>query len=621
MELRRLLYFNNIGFAHSAMANNDMDRAYTLLDGCDPRTCASGSGTTSSGCATSAARRPTCTSSRPRYASFTRDRSRVALATLDREVVLLDLGQQPRAAPRTTARRRRARGRQPRRAVARVRRGRRRGRPRRTRDRRAARAEGRARHSRDAPASKDLRAFVAFTAGLANRSSPAALDQRPSRVGRAIRLALRTTIPLGEPRCRSAAPSARRRLGGRRRQQGRRCGCSTSHGQALSHASPATMRRSGRSRSPRDGTRLASGDNDARAIVWDPAIRPTASRQRRHERRLDHRAVLQPRRLAAGHRAAPTPRPAARPARRMSTAGRAPRAPRTRSCTSTGRTTTRCTRSASTARLKTWDADSALQVPTIVTGQPREHRPGVRPHGEGRLSSAAATAPCGAGSCPPSSTRRATRGPALRATTRATCWRSPSTARAAASARPGGTASSASAGSIATNPPLVISPGTGPISAVDFSPDGDRADRRHATASCRCGTRTRAASFATTPTRKSSRTRCASTARRTLFYGACADGHLRRWSVDSPQPIAEAMVDPHGVVRRAAEPRRQDTSPSPATRRASRCRRGHARNDPPLRRPPGRRARPSRSTRAAAGSPPPAATAASASGTSPPPPS
>ena len=88
-DLRRLLYVNNISFAQSAMENNDVDRARLLLDGCDPalrdwewgylqRLCDLSSQTTD------------LQLQRPRYASFSSDRSRVALATLDREVALRD---------------------------------------------------------------------------------------------------------------------------------------------------------------------------------------------------------------------------------------------------------------------------------------------------------------------------------------------------------------------------------------------------------------------------------------------------------------------------------------------------------------------------------------------------
>jgi tRNA A-37 threonylcarbamoyl transferase component Bud32 len=88
-ELRRLLYFSHIGFAQSAMANNDMERAYTLLEGCD--------GTLREwewfhlhwlrDLSRATTQLPL---GRPRYASFSTDHSRVALASLDREIVLLD---------------------------------------------------------------------------------------------------------------------------------------------------------------------------------------------------------------------------------------------------------------------------------------------------------------------------------------------------------------------------------------------------------------------------------------------------------------------------------------------------------------------------------------------------
>ena len=86
-DLRRLLYFSHIGFAQSALENNDMERAHTLLDGCDAelrdwewsyleRMCDLSSQTTP------------LDLKRPRYASYTADRTRVAIATLDREVAL-----------------------------------------------------------------------------------------------------------------------------------------------------------------------------------------------------------------------------------------------------------------------------------------------------------------------------------------------------------------------------------------------------------------------------------------------------------------------------------------------------------------------------------------------------
>ncbi|HEX8523270.1 MAG TPA: protein kinase [Tepidisphaeraceae bacterium] len=88
-QLRNSLYINNIGFAQSALENNDMERAHMLLDGCDPdlhgwewsylqRLCDLSEHTTK------------LNLDRPRYASFTEDHSLVALATLGREAVLLN---------------------------------------------------------------------------------------------------------------------------------------------------------------------------------------------------------------------------------------------------------------------------------------------------------------------------------------------------------------------------------------------------------------------------------------------------------------------------------------------------------------------------------------------------
>ena len=79
-ELQRLLYFSNIGFAQSALENNDMAGAYRLLDGCDVAL---------REWEWSYLQRLRDLSNetlylhldRPRYASFTRDRRRIALAT------------------------------------------------------------------------------------------------------------------------------------------------------------------------------------------------------------------------------------------------------------------------------------------------------------------------------------------------------------------------------------------------------------------------------------------------------------------------------------------------------------------------------------------------------------
>lgn len=88
-QTRRLLYFSSIGFAQSALENNDMERVHTLLDNCETtlrdwewsylkRLCDL-SGSTQE-----------LKLDRPRYASFSNDRSLAAFASLGREVLLLD---------------------------------------------------------------------------------------------------------------------------------------------------------------------------------------------------------------------------------------------------------------------------------------------------------------------------------------------------------------------------------------------------------------------------------------------------------------------------------------------------------------------------------------------------
>ncbi len=88
-QTRRLLYFSSIGFAQSALENNDMERVHSLLDKSEPklrdwewsylrRLCDLSNSTQD------------LKLDRPRYASFTSDRALVAFASLGREVLVLD---------------------------------------------------------------------------------------------------------------------------------------------------------------------------------------------------------------------------------------------------------------------------------------------------------------------------------------------------------------------------------------------------------------------------------------------------------------------------------------------------------------------------------------------------
>jgi WD40 repeat protein/tRNA A-37 threonylcarbamoyl transferase component Bud32 len=88
-QTRRLLYFSSIGFAQSALENNDMERVHALLENCEKtlrdwewfyltRLCDLSSKT------------QRLKLDRPRYASFTKDRSIGAFASLGREILVMD---------------------------------------------------------------------------------------------------------------------------------------------------------------------------------------------------------------------------------------------------------------------------------------------------------------------------------------------------------------------------------------------------------------------------------------------------------------------------------------------------------------------------------------------------
>lgn len=89
-QTRRLLYFSSIGFAQSALENNDMERVHTLLENSDAQLRDWEWFYLTRLCDLSSATQP-LKLDRPRYASFTKDRSFAAFASLGREVLVMDL--------------------------------------------------------------------------------------------------------------------------------------------------------------------------------------------------------------------------------------------------------------------------------------------------------------------------------------------------------------------------------------------------------------------------------------------------------------------------------------------------------------------------------------------------
>ena len=542
LELRRLLYLNNIGFAHSAIVHNDIARARGLLDDCPAdlrgwewqylqRLRDLSSATTD------------LHVSRPRYASFTRDRSRVAIATLDRAVVLLDLtqgkellrvqltGGAARAAVSPDGRWLAYGGVADGIVLVDIATGERR--------------ELKAAPSQDeVPSSRDLRAlrFTEDSQALVT----AGLDQR-LRVWDALTAALRTTIPLGEPlpislllpRDAGWAAVGDSRGGARL--------FDLASGQLMAtlagHDAPVwSLALSA------DETRLASGDNDGCATVWDLRSRQPVARVDTNDGWVTALCFSPDgSRLAAG-RADSTIRLLDLPS--MSTAG-VLRGHRDAVVHVDWRDDDTLRSVGIDGTVKRWAAAPALETPTIVTGQPQSiglaHAPGgndvIVGGSDGTVRSWELPA---AQYDPPREGRRYPQhaGEVLEiAVDRAN-------RRIATAGRDGVVRISRLD---RDEPPVLISPGTGAISALDFSPDGAR---------IMVGTPRELALWDVTTGRKQrdySGSKVVANevvfdASGSFFYTPCADGRLRRWSVDSSRPLVEMMIDPHGVYDARVSP-------------------------------------------------------------------
>jgi WD40 repeat protein len=197
--------------------------------------------------------------------------------------------------------------------------------------------------------------------------------------------------------------------------------------------------------------------------------------------------------------------------------------------------------------LKTWDADSALQVPTITTGQPESIGLAFDATGDniyvggsdGSVRSWKVTAE---DALHPTEGRRL----ADHKLNVLEVEVDPVSGRVCTAGRDGVIRIAHPGDDAASKPPLVMMPGTGPVSAVDFSPDGRRlivgTDGELSLWDAYTGQRLRDLS---TPGIVTNELRFDRDGEH--FYGACVDGHLRRWSVDSSKPLAEVLVDPHGL--------------------------------------------------------------------------
>ena len=548
-DLARLLYFSNIGFAQSAMANNDMERAYTLLDGCDEalrewewfhlqRLRDLSSATVD------------LPLTRPRYASYSRDRSRMALASLDREVVMVD----PSAGDREVLRDRVPEG------TARA----------------ALSPDGRwlafggavdqvvlvelATNTRrtlpvDVPKPRDLRRtglrllqFTPDSRTLVTGGTDQTLRVWDVSGAAAAPQPPRTTIALGEPQqpicllishdCAWAAVGDSR--GGLRLFD--------------LHAGTLLRRLAGHDvpvwslALSRDGKRLASGDNNARVIVWDPA---TGERLHRADTSDGWITALcfspDASRLAVG-RADSNVRLIDFGDDAASVTGAVLRGHRHAIVHIDWRDGNTLHTVSLDGTLKTWDADSALQVPTIVTGQPESvglafDATGDHVYVGGSDGSVRSWKVTAEDALHPVEARRL----ADHKLNVLEVVVDPLSGRVCTAGRDGVIRiTGRRERDPATMTPLVIAPGTGPVSAVDFSPDGRTlvvgTDGELSLWDAYTGRRLRDLTTTGVVTNELRFARDG-----VHFYGACVDGHLRRWSVDSPKALAEALVDPHGL--------------------------------------------------------------------------
>ena len=533
-ELRRLLYLNNIGFAHAAITHNDIARARGLLDACPPDL---------RGWEWQYLHRLRDLSrettdlhlKRPRYASFSRDRSRVALATLDREVALIDTAQR-----RETFRVSLASG------SARA----------------ALSPDGRwlayggvadalvlleiatgERHElsvqqepESSSVGKDLR-VLRFTQD--SRSLVAGgLDQR-LRVWDVSTRTVNRVIPLGDPVPVSMILShddtwaaVGDSKGGLRLfdlRNGELLHTLSGHDAAVWSFALST-----------DGKRLASGDNDAGVIIWNLESRQPVLRVDTNDGWITALCFSPDGSQLAAGRADSTIRLLDLSGTAASGVLRGHRdavihvdwhEPDTLNTVSIDGTS------------KRWNADLALQSPTITTGQPESIGLAFDPSGrtvlvggsDGTVRSWGVLAEHNA----PVEGRRfgEHEGEVLEIVVDA------SGGRVCTAGRDGVLRISRLD---RDEPPLIIDPGSGAISGVDFTRDGSRlivgAQRALAMWDANTGRKLRDYSPPGVIANELTFDQSGS-----FFYAACADGYIRRWHVDSPRPVAEAMIDARGI--------------------------------------------------------------------------
>jgi WD40 repeat protein len=194
---------------------------------------------------------------------------------------------------------------------------------------------------------------------------------------------------------------------------------------------------------------------------------------------------------------------------------------------------------------KTWNAGSALEVPTITTSQPESIALAFDPSGAniiiGGGDGTVQRWTVGAGG-----SGQPVKGRDLAAHAEAVLEVAvhESSGTIATAGRDGVVRV---AREIATNaPPLLISPGAGPISSLDFSPDGSQliigADRQVALWDAATG---KLLHDYSTPGVVANEIIFDHSGDR--FYSACADGFVRCRDVKTSRLVREAMIDPHGL--------------------------------------------------------------------------
>ena len=538
-DLRRLLYFSHIGFAQSALENNDMERAHTLLDGCDAelrawewsyleRLCDLSSETTQ------------LNLKRPRYASFTADRSRVAIATLDREVALRDNTGAAGAGGRELSRIELPAG-SARAALSRdghwlaygavvdvvtltdLRSGA-------TRELKAAGPPP------DPDASNRLLRVLAFTDDT-NTLVAGGVDG-VLRVWDVASARIRRSIELGTrlPICMKLSPAgdwaAIGDAGGRLRLFDLRDG--TLLRELKGHDAAVWSL----ALSP-DRTRLASGDIDARVIVWDIAAGRSIAHQDTNDGWITAMCFSPDGATVAMGRADSTIR--LLHLEDASTAG-VLRGHRHAVVHVDWQPDGTLHTISLDGAAKTWNAQSALQVPTITTRQPQSIGLAFDRRGE-RVLVGGSDGTVRSWTVPPGADEQSVESAPLQKHDGSVLEIVVDRARGrVATTGRDGVVKISSLRDGDTSPPRVIAPQDGGISAIDFSPDGARLIVGSATrvslwdvergAKLReYASRTVANELSFAPDGRS-------------FYVGGTDGYVRRWRIDSNEPAGEVQIDP-----------------------------------------------------------------------------